>query len=137
MAVFYIATFPNGETLTRKSTREYGAAWRVMNEAGRVLESGFASCKTRASKAAKVAKTRWQATGAEVVSAAIVPEGFEKQLVAAKPWRVHEQYTDGRVRYVSGRGNKHLRFATEAEAQAEADRLASRPGNRSTYTAKR
>lgn len=38
----YSATFSNGKTLTRTSTREYRTAWMVWDTQGRVLMKGFA-----------------------------------------------------------------------------------------------
>lgn len=50
----FIATFSNGQTLTRNSDRDYAFAWAVVRTAdGKIERSGFSADRANAAKAAQ------------------------------------------------------------------------------------
>lgn len=129
------ATFANGETITRKTTMKLTHAWRAIgHDSDGVTRSttGFSGSESKAHRAA-AAELRYfphNPTAIEVIPVTILTAEDEKKAKADKPFMVQRQYADGRKYKLTGRGNKVLRFATRAEADAAADAERTRRGPR-------
>jgi hypothetical protein len=119
-----IAKFADGTINTRKTTSQtLSFAWRVTNKEGDVIEQGFAGRRDLADRAvAQVVKRAIMSNEGrrgEIVKTEIAPEGFEKQLLAKRPFRIWCTY-DNRAggSYVTGSANKTERWETRAAAEA-------------------
>lgn len=119
------ATFKNGSKLTRTTDKGYGFAWYSFGHykdgtAG--SNYGFASTEDKARKAAQAVQRYYTHTpcGVEIVKVVATAPAKKVNPAKAKPFRIVST-SDAGKRFMGGR--THLRFATAAEAQIEADRM--------------
>ena len=121
----YQAVFPSGESLQRSSSiSNYAWAWRVYNDAGQTVASGFSK-----SRGAAESQLRYGTRGGYKgeLAAAVKIEGtsvsIRKENLKNRPVRIEVTHVkSGHRSFVETGGNRHARFATRAEAEAEIER---------------
>ncbi len=138
-----IATFANGDTVTRTSGRPFTHGWRVTAHTGKIVDEGFASTRNLAEIASTTVFRRLPITGGtvEVVELALAPDGYLERVKAERPYTVRRTYPakpelhmPERKYLETGRGGNALRFADLAGAEAYARRCESAERHGATYS---
>jgi hypothetical protein len=114
----YEAVFPSGEKVNRTTAREYAQAWRVYDQDGKTVVSGFSKSRQGAEEQAR-GYCRAPGRKYETAPTVIVTPVKRRSNIDNMPFRIERTYlkTGSRCFMTTG-SNRHVRFATREEAEA-------------------